>query len=71
MGKNINSAPCYNCRDRIVGCHGICVDYIEYVKRRNKQKKEISKVKNNERIADERTFDAIHNMQNRYNSKKK
>ena len=57
MRKNVNSAPCYNCCDRRVGCHGICVDYIEYVKRRNKQKKEISKVKNHERIADSKILE--------------
>ena len=25
------NAPCKNCADRSVGCHGACKDYIEYV----------------------------------------
>lgn len=25
-------APCKNCADRALGCHGICVDYVEWAK---------------------------------------
>lgn len=29
MAKNSN-APCKNCSDRTIGCHGICKDYAEW-----------------------------------------
>ena len=28
------SAPCYNCPDRFVGCHGVCGKYLSYNERR-------------------------------------
>lgn len=42
MGQ-INSAPCLKCSDRKIGCHGVCVDYIEF----QKKTKAIKKIKRN------------------------
>jgi hypothetical protein len=42
MGR-INSAPCLKCADRKIGCHGVCVDYIEF----QKKTKAIKKIKRN------------------------
>lgn len=42
----VNSAPCHNCADRKVGCHGVCVDYVEF----QKKQKHLREVKETERI---------------------
>jgi len=36
-GKDI---PCYQCKDRVVGCHSTCPKYIEFRKGREKVYKE-------------------------------
>lgn len=51
MGR-INSAPCLNCADRKIGCHGVCVDYIEF----QKKQKQLRDVKETERIKRSATF---------------
>lgn len=51
MGR-INSAPCLNCADRKIGCHGVCVDYVEFQKKtkategykRNRKNKKVSNI---------------------------
>ena len=39
----MNIAPCKDCKDRHVGCHGKCEKYLEY-------KKELQKAKRREKI---------------------
>ena len=39
----MNIAPCKDCKDRHVGCHGKCEKYLEY-------KKELQKAKHQEKI---------------------
>ena len=39
----MNIAPCKDCKDRHVGCHGKCEKYLEY-------KKELQKAKHREKI---------------------
>ena len=39
----MNIAPCKDCKDRHVGCHGKCKKYLEY-------KKELQKAKHREKI---------------------
>lgn len=51
MGR-INSAPCLKCADRKIGCHGVCVDYIEF----QKKQKQLRKSKEKERIKRSATF---------------
>lgn len=51
MGR-INSAPCLNCADRKIGCHGVCVYYIEF----QKKQKQLRDVKETERIKRSATF---------------
>lgn len=51
MGR-INSAPCLKCEDRKIGCHGVCVDYIEF----QKKQKQLRKSKETERIKRSATF---------------
>lgn len=36
-----NIAPCKNCADRKVGCHGLCKDYNEWVTQHRKDKEEL------------------------------
>ena len=39
----MDGAPCKDCKDRHIGCHGKCEKYLEY-------KKELQKVKYQEKI---------------------
>lgn len=39
----MNIAPCKDCKDRHIGCHGKCEKYLEY-------KKELQKAKHREKI---------------------
>lgn len=38
-------APCKNCTDRVVGCHSVCNEYLEYEQERIKQKDMIDREK--------------------------
>lgn len=44
------SDPCYECKDRAIGCHSKCEKYIEWAEKR----KEVSK-----KIIEERNADAL------------
>ena len=32
--------PCYNCKDRTVGCHSHCTEYMEFFEQKNKENTE-------------------------------
>lgn len=38
---NNKNAPCKNCADRSIGCHGICKDYMEWAKNERVRKEYI------------------------------
>ena len=40
--SRVNDAPCRYCGERRVGCHGQCVQYMEYANRRKKENREIA-----------------------------
>lgn len=29
--------PCYNCKDRTVGCHSHCTEYMEFFEQKNEE----------------------------------
>ena len=40
--SRVNDAPCRYCCERRIGCHGQCVQYVEYANRRKKENREIA-----------------------------
>lgn len=48
--KNIGEAPCKNCTERYVGCHGDCKKYIEYSQKYQNLKNDIKAKKAKEKI---------------------
>lgn len=36
-------APCYNCQDRVLGCHSLCKKYKEFARFRKEQNEKKSK----------------------------
>lgn len=41
----VDNCPCHNCKDRQVGCHAKCGDYIEWSKENARVRRKIKKAK--------------------------
>ena len=56
-------APCKDCTERTVGCHGTCEKYAKYIKDRNKLRHELKKKVYEERDMDNYVIDAVYRSQ--------
>lgn len=45
--------PCYRCADRVVGCHGVCVKYSDWVKAKDSIMNKIQNAKLDESMKNE------------------
>ena len=60
--KEDNTCPCRYCADRVVGCHGKCMKYMEWNAKRKKKADAIRKQKESERAEDEYIHQAAKRM---------
>jgi hypothetical protein len=56
-------APCQDCSDRTVGCHGTCEKYAKYRKDRNKLRRELKKKAKEDYTARSYMVDAVYRVQ--------
>lgn len=48
FGNNCCQSPCFNCKDRAVGCHGKCAKYTNFLKKNDERKAKYRRQKENE-----------------------
>ena len=60
--KEDNTCPCRHCADRVIGCHGNCMKYMQWSAKRQKATENIRKQKESEREAGEYIHQAAKRM---------
>lgn len=57
--RSMNKSPCFNCVEKIFGCHGTCTKYIEWSEERTAIRKMIQEEKRKENEILSEPFRAI------------